>query len=215
MRVLGVDLSSVNTGLAILDDSKANPLVAYLSLEPPKELDQTRKIFYISAGVMVFEVLYGADQLAIEDTFFKTNVTTLKLLNRIAGAVQANWYFHKRTSPYFYQAKSVRLTFPNLKGSSTKEEIVEAVNKFFGLRGKIKNDNIADAIVLAYHHLQKVKDNTAEVIREETESEEVIKEPETQEKVEDIIQKVKVLDVTKINLENTERVKNVRTRKRK
>jgi hypothetical protein len=68
----------------------------------------------------------------------------------------------------FYMAMSARKSLGGLSGRAKKEEIVAAVNQFFGLRGRLKDHNAADAIVIAYHHAMTGAFKIQEVVVEPT-----------------------------------------------
>ena len=156
MRIIGLDLASTAmTGWSLLEASAPSKesiqLLQYGTLEPFDDMAEAEKYFLISQQIETLLRLFRPDNLVIEDTFFSKNVTVLKKLNRLAGHVQASWYKLHHSEAYFYMATSTRKSLDGLSGKATKEEIVAAVNKFFGLRGKLTDHNAADAIVTAYH----------------------------------------------------------------
>jgi len=167
MRILALDLSTVASGYCILDDSKPQTPVAWGVIEPDKNFNEIEKYFYITNRIAILIKLYRPDDLTIEDTFYSKDPTVLKKLNRLAGQVMYLWYKAKSKEVYFYMAMSARKSIPDLKGTASKEEIVVAVNKFFGMRGKVTDHNTADAFVLANHHLMAtmLKDNTVKKSR--------------------------------------------------
>jgi crossover junction endodeoxyribonuclease RuvC len=156
MRILGLDLSTVASGWAIFevgDATMSNPtLYKYGVIEPDEDLVEIERYFYIAHQVEGLVRIYRPDELVIEDTFYSKDPTVLKKLNRLAGHIQAIWYKARHKSNHFYMAMSARRSV-GLKGNASKEEIVEGVNTFFKLRGRVKDHNIADAIVVAYHHV--------------------------------------------------------------
>lgn len=149
MRVLGLDISTVATGWAIVDNGK---LLKYGVINPDADFNECEKYFFITHSIATIMKLYRPNHLAVEDTFMGKNVAVLKKLSRIAGQIMYLWYHSTRTEPYFYMASSARTSIPGLKGTADKEIVTEAVNGFFKLRKKIEDDNIADAVVTAYHH---------------------------------------------------------------
>jgi Holliday junction resolvasome RuvABC endonuclease subunit len=160
MRILSLDLSTVASGYAVFDGDK---LLTYGVIHPADDLSESARYFHIAHQITGLIQIYNPDDLVIEDTFCGPNVVTLKQLNRLAGCVLFFWFSKKRREAYFYMAMSARKYFPELKGNSTKEEIVEAVNKFFKLRGKLTDHNIADAIVMGHHHCQIKNGNIVEL----------------------------------------------------
>lgn len=149
MRILGLDLSTTTTGYCILDDAT---LVTYGVIIPDEDLSECAKYYFISNYIASLLKIYRPYEISVEDTFFLKNVVTLKKLSRLAGQIMYLWFQYCGKCPNFYQATSCRKTFPNLGAKPEKKEIVDSVNAFFKLRGKIVDHNIADSIVTAYHH---------------------------------------------------------------
>ena len=87
--------------------------------------------------------------MAIEDTFMGKNHVTFKALNRLAGQIIYACFVHNRTEPEFYMATTARAAV-GINGKATKTEVTQGVNELFKLRGRVKDDNISDAIVIGY-----------------------------------------------------------------
>ena len=157
MRIIGCDLSTVSSGWSLFETTgptkEQTTLLRYGVIEPLAGLTESEKYFVIAHQFDMLIRLFKPDGLVIEDTFYSKDPTVLKKLNRLAGHVQSVWFKLRRLDAVFYMAMSARKTMGGLSGKASKEEIVEAVNKFFGLRGRLKDHNSADAIVVAYHHI--------------------------------------------------------------
>ena len=162
MRVLGLDISTVATGWAIIDNGK---LLKHGVIKIDADLNDCEKYFYVTQSVATLLKIYKPNELAIEDTFFLKNVNSLKVLNRVAGQIMYVWYVVSRTEPYFYMAVSARKAIPDLKGNAQKDEVTMAVNKTFkkGNMRQITDHNEADAVVMAIHHyLQRQPEVTSD-----------------------------------------------------
>lgn len=156
-RVIGLDISSIASGWSVLDLVDGQTILTdYGVINPPETLNQTATFGYITDSIGILLKAFQPNDLVIEDTFFGKDVTVLKKLSRIAGQLQYIWWSKQRKEPFFYMAMTARKDFPGLQGNSKKPEIVVAVNKQFNLR--IKDHNIADAIVVAHHHLINLDD---------------------------------------------------------
>jgi len=152
MRILGLDLSTVCSGFALIEaTASSEDLLRFGTIEPYDDLSESEKYFMIAHQVEMLIRLFHPDDVVIEDTFYSKDPTVLKKLNRLAGHVQAIWFKLRRKDAFFYMATSARKTF-GISGKSEKAEIVTAVNTRFSLRGRIKDHNMADAVVVAYHH---------------------------------------------------------------
>ena len=157
MKVLGLDLSTVASGWSLFESTgpskETTQLLRYGVIEPLDGLTESEKYFVFAHQVDMLIRLFKPDCLVIEDTFYSKDPTVLKKLNRLAGHIQSVWFKLRRMDAHFYMAMSARKTLGGLSGKAKKEEIVTAVNQFFGLRGRLKDHNAADAIVIAYHHI--------------------------------------------------------------
>ena len=156
MKILSLDLSTVCSGWDLFESTaptyEATKLHRYGTIEPLPKLSESERYFCITHQVDMLIRLFRPDQLVIEDTFCGKNVTTLKTLNRLAGHVQSVWFRLRQRDAAFYMPAQTRKSV-GLSGRAEKPEIVEGVNKFFKLRGKVTDHNAADSIVLGYHHI--------------------------------------------------------------
>lgn len=167
MRILALDLSTICSGFAIIDATAPVTdnikLLRFGTIEPFEGLSESEKYFVIAHQAEMLIRVFHPDELIIEDTFYSKDPTVLKKLNRLAGHVQAIWYKLRRKDAIFYMAVSARKTF-GISGKATKPEIVEAVNKYCGLRGRLKDHNAADAVVMAYHHALSGADKAEQLV---------------------------------------------------
>jgi Holliday junction resolvasome RuvABC endonuclease subunit len=149
MRVLGLDISGVSTGWAVVDDGKV-VAKGVIGFGAKGDLTAGQKQYWLRHQVAGLIHIYHPDELAIENTFMKLNFGTCKVLDRLAGAVQSLWYEIARKEAVYYYATSVRPTL-GLKGNCQKEDVVARVNEFFKLRPAVTDHNEADAVAVAYH----------------------------------------------------------------
>jgi crossover junction endodeoxyribonuclease RuvC len=182
MRIIGCDLSTVASGWSLLESSgptkEQTQLLRYGVIEPMDGLTESEKFFVFAHQFDMLIRLFKPDCLVIEDTFYSKDPTVLKKLNRLAGHIQSVWFKLRRMDAVFYMAMSARRSLGGLSGKAKKEEIVTAVNQFFGLRGRLKDHNAADAVVIAYHHAVTGAFRPPEVVVEPTlDSMEVVEPP--------------------------------------
>jgi len=148
MRVLGLDISSVATGWAVVADGK---IVAKGVINIDDKLSPSAKTWYLHRQVETMIVLYDPDELAVEDVFLKINYATTKVLSRLAGTIQELWYRLSRKDVIFYYAVTARSQADlGVKPASPKEQIMEEVNKKFKFRPPITDNNVSDAVLVAY-----------------------------------------------------------------
>lgn len=142
--VLGLDLSSANSGWAIIN--KKGKLMAYGNFKSKPKMSQEEKIAFMFKSFQSLLDKYKISNIAIEDQFCGKNVNTLKLLSKIAGAVIALATVHN-LSIKIYPPKYAKKMFTG-SGAASKEEVEQRVLELY----KIENydDNTTDAISIAY-----------------------------------------------------------------
>ena len=150
--VLGLDLSSVNSGYSILDDLS---LVAFGSIIPVKKTTHSEKLQFIYESIDELFKKYNITEVAIEDQHLRLNVDTLKLLSRIGGVAMLCAQQHG-ASITLYPAPTIKLGFTGSGKADKKDMIAKAIELYNLQRGSI-DDNIADSIACAYIHVMKTK----------------------------------------------------------
>ena len=147
MKILALDLSTVDTGFAIYKDSE---LVLYgsLSFNDKNLYDRTfRTINKIHEMIIKEEI----DEVVFEDSFAGTNKQVVVKLNRLAGGVI--FVAQSLSTPFVtYPPRSIKKAFTG-NGNADKKEVMAKVKEVLKLN--IYNDNICDAIALGYIHTHK------------------------------------------------------------
>jgi crossover junction endodeoxyribonuclease RuvC len=140
--ILGLDLSSADTGYAIIDKGE---LVDFGSIQPPKKLDQAQKIEYIYSNVLLLLDKFPIKKIIIEDQFIGAGRQTAIFLVRISGAIFLIAAQHdiplKVVAP-----THVKSVFTGT-GKADKAMMLYKANTIYNLN--ITNENIADAIGVA------------------------------------------------------------------
>lgn len=168
--ILGLDLSSVNSGYAVLKSKKKEEkiktdykvvnmkgkeyiLVTYGNITPKKNLNNQAKIEIIYNMIKKLITEYDIKIVTIEDQYFGANAKTLKLLSRICGvailAAQQN-----NCELYLYASTSIKKSFTG-NGRAKKIDMIETAIKMLGLKPKTVDDNVADAIGTAITYIDK------------------------------------------------------------
>jgi crossover junction endodeoxyribonuclease RuvC len=184
MFVLGLDLSSVNTGYAVLDlqqpggvDSATEDLISnyqsvvlgetnspaqlidYGSIIPNKKFSHSEKLKFIYDSIsQILEKYPSITIVALEDQHFRNNANTLKLLARISGVAMLAAEQHG-CEIALYPAATVKKGFTG-NGKAEKEDMISAVLVKFGL--ELTDDNIADAIGVAYTYFLEQRKESSE-----------------------------------------------------
>lgn len=148
--IIGLDLSSVNSGYAILDGTS---LITFGSIIPSKKASHSEKLCFIYESIRELFSKYPITEVAIEDQHFRTNVDTLKLLSRIAGVAMLCAAQHG-ASVSLYPAPTIKLCFTGSGKADKKDMIAKAIERYELRRDQI-DDNIADSIGVCYTHVMK------------------------------------------------------------
>jgi crossover junction endodeoxyribonuclease RuvC len=169
MKVLGLDISSTNTGWAILDDGPT--LLEYGTIPFSSFVPQKQRLIIFSELLKEMTQRLKPDFIAIEDTYVQFDPAVTKLLSRFAGvAILAISSVNVEIPIALISTQSVRSAlFPKQK--KNKEAIkIEMINRF-SLIPNLSNmdeltaskalkkycNDITDAIAVAhYPHLLKV-----------------------------------------------------------
>ena len=166
--ILGLDLSSVNSGYCIMGlrpseggdlisqynallGSCQIELISYGNIIPNKKFNHAAKLQFIYEYVKGLIERFHIEVVVIEDQHLRMNVDTLKLLSKIGGvamlaAQQAGCQI------YLYPAPTIKKTFTG-SGKAKKEEMIATVSEKFNVENI--DDNVADSIGVAYTYIQK------------------------------------------------------------
>jgi crossover junction endodeoxyribonuclease RuvC len=147
--ILGLDLSSVNSGYSIFD---GDTLVSYGSIIPKKTMNHSEKLAFIYDRIDELFQRFNITEVSIEDQHLRLNVDTLKLLSRIGGIAMLCAEKHG-ASISLYPAPTIKHTFTG-DGKAEKEDMILKAMEQYGIMRCMIDDNIADAIGCGYTHLQ-------------------------------------------------------------
>ena len=155
MRVLGLDLSTVSTGWAVVTDCLA--LVDYGIFDyTSTTIKKNKLLLFESMLTAVIEQHKPFDLIVIEDTFVGKNAATTKILSRLSGvAIVTSFKFSPTSTIALIPVASLRsATFPKQKVD--KEYVYGYISTKYKL-GSVKKD-VTDAIVAAsFPHLKQVE----------------------------------------------------------
>lgn len=159
MVSMGFDTSVHSTGIAIIRTTADSLILDTIhKITIPKEVigNDALDLFIEQLDSFKEKVsrTYKVDVAIIEDCFFGKNVNTLKALARHGILVYDRFKRIAKESKFVMpkDARS-RINFkkssPKIKGHQLKKEIIEYINNILDLELKVKDNDIADAIVLA------------------------------------------------------------------
>ena len=170
MAYAGIDQSLTGTGVVILDNNGS--LLSHMLVDP-KKLRGVERLAYISLTVGDLLRHHNVTGAMMEGYSYDSVHRGMDLAE-LGGVLKLMLYTNKMSfkTPSPSQVKK----FATGKGQATKERVMEAVEKNWGV--KILDDNIADAFVLAkiaYVNATKntVKRNELEVVMSLNKPEEI------------------------------------------
>lgn len=151
--IVGLDLSSVNTGWAVLD-AKDGSLIDYGNLKPPKTYGQLEKIHFMYSQIKTLLTKFDICDIVIEDQFGGKNIKTLILLARISGAIIA-LCSESSYNITLYSPTHIK-KFITGNGKSGKEDLAKVITAIYKL-DRPYDDNTTDAICIAYSKYKGLK----------------------------------------------------------
>jgi len=163
---IGVDVSVHSTGISIVRTTDNYVVIEQtFKIITPKNISQPDALDLFTDQLDNYKrdisQKYKIDVSIIEDCFFGKNVNTLKALARHSVLVYDR--FKRITNRQEFLLPSParsRIKFKKsskkIKGHALKKEIVEYINNALDLKLKVKDTDIADAIVLALAGLVEV-----------------------------------------------------------
>lgn len=160
--VLGLDLSSVNTGYSVFEatyvalEDPSPQLIAFGNITPKQTLNEQAKLETIYNLVDALIREHSIECVAIEDTYYSKNAKTFKILVRISGVVilaaQKNG-----CEIYLYPPSTVKKTFFG-NGKANKKDMIKTAIEIYKIDPDSIEDNAADAIAVGHTHIQLMKE---------------------------------------------------------
>ena len=163
MKIVGIDASTNKTGVALFEDGA---YITHTLIDLHNIKDTQVRVPKMMLEICSCLKQYKPDKIIMEESMLTNNISTVKLLSQLAGAVllyasikDIKFEFALPT----HWRKVVGLTqSAKTKREQLKQEAVDAVRQEYGLE---VNDDIAEAILIARSgfNLERIKgDNTNE-----------------------------------------------------
>lgn len=154
MKVLGIDISSVKTGWALIDEGT---LVKYGYIDVKKFKNPTANnstLFLFGNEIQLLLNDCTPDYVAVENLYAGPNPKTLILLGMLSGIARYFSYSHTAEEVLNIMPsevnKLVGIPSRGVKRPERKKAIISGINKMFNLQLLQKDDDLADAMGLAY-----------------------------------------------------------------
>jgi crossover junction endodeoxyribonuclease RuvC len=153
MRILGIDpgLAIVGWGIVDSDRGKVRP-VAYGAITTPAHTQIEARLLIIQNDLEALIEKYKPDEMAIEELFFNTNITTGIAVAEARGVLLCTAHKHGiKIGEYTpLQVKQAVVGY----GKAEKKQVIAMVTTLLGLKTAPKPDDTADAIAIALCHSQ-------------------------------------------------------------
>lgn len=156
IKILGIDpgYGIVGYGLIEKQGSKLRPL-DYGAIETPSKLSTTERLIIIEQKTIELLNEYEPDEIAVEELFFNTNITTGIKVAQARGVVLLSCA--KRCEKLFeYTPLQIKSTVTG-NGTANKMQVQFMVRSLLRLKETPKPDDAADALAAAICHAYTVQ----------------------------------------------------------
>jgi crossover junction endodeoxyribonuclease RuvC len=155
-RILAIDQSIAQSGYNIMTSSKE--LIAYGLIKTSSKTQNHKRLLSIYQRICDLITTFKPDVMVIEDSYFRKNVKTLKILNQVRGVVMlvAAQYDLELIDYTATQGKSVVTG----NGGASKDDVRAEVLKMYAFDDI--NEDIADSIALSLTYISEVVNNENE-----------------------------------------------------
>ena len=153
MRILGIDPGLATVGWAVLESvrGRLSP-VAYGAITTPAHTDIEARLLMIRNDLNTIIEKYRPEEMAIEELFFNTNITTGIAVAEARGVILCTAHEAGiKISEYTpLQVKQAVVGY----GKAEKHQVIAMVTSILKLQKPPKPDDTADAVAIAICHAQ-------------------------------------------------------------
>ena len=153
MRILGIDPGFALVGWGIIDSERGNIRpVAYGAITTPAHTSLESRLLTIQRDLESLIEKYKPDEMAIEELFFNTNITTGIAVAEARGVILCTAHrLGLKISEYTpLQVKQAVVGY----GKAEKHQVISMVTSLLKLPKPPKPDDAADAVAIAICHSQ-------------------------------------------------------------
>ncbi len=151
MRILGIDPGLAIVGWGVIDYAGSRfRTVAYGSIQTPAGMRTEERLARIFDGMNELIDKYRPDEMAVEELFFNTNITTGIRVAEARGVILAAAE-KKGIRMQEYTPLQVKQSVVGY-GRAEKKQVITMVTMLLGLKEAPKPDDTADALAIAICH---------------------------------------------------------------
>ncbi len=151
VHYIGIDPSTVSTGFAIMNDNQE--LIRYGTINPDRYLDHHIRFQIQYSEMNELMSQYDIQVMVCEEQFAGINIDTLKKITR-TSVIPMLIAAQKGIQLHMMYPSGWRKIFHN-SGKVTKKDTLALVNQRYGLSLKSKDNDISDAVAMAWCAHQK------------------------------------------------------------
>lgn len=153
MRILGIDPGLATVGWAVLESDRRGIIpVAFGAITTPAHTDIESRLLIIKQDLEEIIKKYQPEEMAIEELFFNTNITTGIAVAEARGVILCTAHaLGVKISEYTpLQVKQAVVGY----GRAEKQQVISMVTTILKLKSPPKPDDTADAVAIAICHSQ-------------------------------------------------------------
>lgn len=153
MIILGIDPGFAIVGWAVIESYRGkNRPIAFGAIRTSANIDFEARLAMIEDDLKTVIEKYKPDEMAIEELFFNTNITTGIAVAEARGVILLTAYkMGLRISEYTpLQVKQAVVGY----GKAEKKQVIAMVSSILKLPAPPKPDDTADAVAIALCHSQ-------------------------------------------------------------
>jgi crossover junction endodeoxyribonuclease RuvC len=153
MIILGIDPGLAIVGWGVIESVRGNLRpIAYGAITTPAHTDVEARLLMIQNDLEEIINKYKPDEMAVEELFFNTNITTAIAVAEARGVIICTAHrLGVKISEYTpLQVKQAVVGY----GKAEKHQVIAMVTSILKLKSPPKPDDTADAVAIAICHAQ-------------------------------------------------------------
>lgn len=153
MRILGIDPGLAIVGWAVLESNRGSLYpIAFGAIRTPAHTKVEERLMTIRQDLMTVIDKYHPQEMAVEELFFNTNITTGISVSEARGVILCTAY-EKGLDIFEYTPLQVKQAVVGY-GRAEKHQVIAMVTSILKLKEPPKPDDTADAVAIAICHSQ-------------------------------------------------------------
>ena len=159
MIILGIDPGFATIGYGVISVERGrSSVVDYGTVKTPKELSFPERLLMIEKGITQLIEKFKPDQIAMEELFFNTNITTGINVAHARGVILLTCAKHC-DNLFEYTPLQIKQALTGY-GRASKTQIQQMMKSMLGLTEVPKPDDVADALAIAVCHGNSMRFNS-------------------------------------------------------